>query len=350
MHSLLRTWSSTRSRRFCHMRDSCCWSRRVASSSWMRSRRTNDVFSAFAVVVAGRGQVAWARFFWLRRCCNQDMHERNEGQPRAPVLFYKGWEVTWGNTWWHVWRTRSWLTRSCTNLECRSLAIDVCTFPPDVYLSLHPGWSTTRDRWGAQTLFCNPPQRVWRHPVENASGVDGGGACVLVYADWMPCLPLTRGRDGCFYKTTHPGEVGTRERARGGGLRPDQSGYFRTLQGHGDTITARVKKSGMVEASFSIMAACTRQPTRPVPVPSGRKKGKKRRGNEPQEEKTEILEEGETVPWLLTEMDKATQTDPIPYTPIERAGVWMPAPKVQIIGMRRFLVSGLKFNKHTKSP
>ena len=106
----------------------------------------------------------------------------------------------------------------------------------------------------------------------------------------------------------------------------------------------------MVEASFSIMAACTRQPTRPVPVPSGRKKGKKRRGNEPQEEKTEILEEGETVPWLLTEMDKATQTDPIPYTPIERAGVWMPAPKVQIIGMRRFLVSGLKFNKHTKSP
>ena len=160
MHSLPRTWSSTRFRRFCHMRDSCCWSRTVASSSWMRWRRANDVFSVFAVVVAGRGQVAWARFLWFRRCCNQDMDERNEGQPRAPVLFYKGWEVTWGNTWWCVWRTRSWLTRSCTNLECRSLAIDVCTFPPDVYLSLHPGWSTTRDRWGAETLFWNPPQRV----------------------------------------------------------------------------------------------------------------------------------------------------------------------------------------------
>ena len=69
------------------------------------------------------------------------------------------------------------------------------------------------------------------------------------------------GQGGCFYKTTHHEEVGTREKARGGGLLPDQSGYFRTLQGHGDAITARdvegIKKSGVVEASFSIMAACT---------------------------------------------------------------------------------------------
>ena len=125
--------------------------------------------------------------------------------------------------------------------------------------------------------------------------------CVVVYADRMPCLPLTRGRGGCFYKTTYPGEVGTRERARGGGLRPDQSGYFRTQQGHGDAITARdvegIKNSGVVEASFSIMDACTRQPRRPVPVPSGDKKGKKRRGDEPPEEKTEALEQGEISAW-----------------------------------------------------
>ena len=99
------------------------------------------------------------------------------------------------------------------------------------------------------------------------------------------------------------------------------------------------------------MATCARQPTRPVPVPSGHKKGKKRRGDEPPEEKTEVLEEGKTAAWLLTEMDQATQADPIPYAPIERAGAWMcplQAPKVQIIGMRRFLVSGLKFSEHTK--
>ena len=64
------------------------------------------------------------------------------------------------------------------------------------------------------------------------------------------------------------------------------------------------------------MAACTRQPMSPVPVPSGHKKGKKRRGDEPPEEKTEVLEEAETAAWLLTEMDQATQTDPIPYTPM----------------------------------
>lgn len=172
--------------------------------------------------------------------------------------------------------------------------------------------------------------------------MDGGGARVVVYADQMPCLPLTRGRGGCFYTTTHPGKVETREGARGGGLRPDKSGYFRTLQGHGDVITARdvegIKKSGVVEASFSIMAACTRQPTRPVPVPSGHKKGKKRPGDEPPEEKTEVVEVGEIASWLLTQMDQATQTDPILYAPIERAGAWMcllQAPKVQLIGMRR---------------
>lgn len=139
----------------------------------------------------------------------------------------------------------------------------------------------------------------------------------------MPCLPLTQGRGGCFYKTTHPWEVETRERARGGELRPDKSGYFRTLQRHGDAITVRdgegIKKSGVVEASFFIMVACTRQPTRPVLVPSGHKKGEKRRGDKPPEEKTEFLEEGETATWLLTEMDQATQTDPIPYAPIEES-------------------------------
>lgn len=151
--------------------------------------------------------------------------------------------------------------------------------------------------------------------------------------------------------------MGTRERTRGGGLRPDQSGYFRTLQRHGDAITARdiegIKKSGVVEASFSVMAACTRQPTGPVPVPSGHKKGTKSRGDEPPEENTEVLEEEEIAAWLLTEMDQATQTDPIPYAPIERAGAWMcplQAPKAQLIGVRRFLASGLKFNEHSKSP
>ena len=97
------------------------------------------------------------------------------------------------------------------------------------------------------------------------------------------------------------------------------------------------------------MAACARQPTRPVPAPSGDKTLKKRRGDEPPEEKTEVLEEGETAAWLLTEIDHARQRDPILYAPIERAGAWMcplQAPKVQL----RFLISGLKFNEHTKSP
>ena len=72
------------------------------------------------------------------------------------------------------------------------------------------------------------------------------------------------------------------------------------------------------------MAACTRQPTRPAPVPTGRPKSKKRRGYEPLEDKTEVLEECElAAAWLLNEMDQATQTDPIPYAPVDRPGVWM---------------------------
>jgi len=72
-----------------------------------------------------------------------------------------------------------------------------------------------------------------------------------------------------------------------------------------------------------MMAACTRQPTRPAPVPAGRPKGKKRRADDPLEDKTEVLEEGELAAWLLNEMDQATQTDPVPYAPAERPGVWM---------------------------
>ena len=76
-------------------------------------------------------------------------------------------------------------------------------------------------------------------------GVDGGGARVVVYGDWMPCLPLTRGRGGCFYKTTHPGEVGTRERALWSGLRPDQSGILGPYKGmvtRSLHVTSRVYK------------------------------------------------------------------------------------------------------------
>ena len=72
-----------------------------------------------------------------------------------------------------------------------------------------------------------------------------------------------------------------------------------------------------------IMAACTRQPTRPAPVPAGRAKGKKRRADDSLEEKTEVLEEGELAAWFLNEMDQATQTDPVPYAPVDRPRVWM---------------------------
>ena len=71
------------------------------------------------------------------------------------------------------------------------------------------------------------------------------------------------------------------------------------------------------------MAACTRQPTRPAPVPAGRAKGKKRRAEDALEDKTEVLEEGELAAWFLNEMDQATQTDPVPYAPVDRPGVWM---------------------------
>ena len=71
------------------------------------------------------------------------------------------------------------------------------------------------------------------------------------------------------------------------------------------------------------MAACTRHPTRPAPVPAGRAKGKKRRAEDALEEKTEVLEEGELTAWFLNEMDQATQTDPVPYAPVDRPGVWM---------------------------
>ena len=36
-----------------------------------------------------------------------------------------------------------------------------------------------------------------------------------------------------------------------------------------------------------------------------------------------MLEEGELAAWFLNEMDQATQTDPVPYTPVDRPGVWM---------------------------
>ena len=71
------------------------------------------------------------------------------------------------------------------------------------------------------------------------------------------------------------------------------------------------------------MAACTRQPTRPAPVPTGRVKGKKRRADEEEAAKTEVLEEGELAAWFLNEMDQATQTEPVPYAPVDRPGVWM---------------------------
>ena len=67
-----------------------------------------------------------------------------------------------------------------------------------------------------------------------------------------------------------------------------------------------------------------RQPTRPAPVPTNRPKSKKRRADELLEDKTDVLEEGElATAWLLNEMDQATQTDPIPYAPVDRPGVWL---------------------------
>ena len=37
-----------------------------------------------------------------------------------------------------------------------------------------------------------------------------------------------------------------------------------------------------------------------------------------------MLQEGElATAWLLNEMDQATQTDPIPYAPVDRPGVWL---------------------------
>ena len=41
------------------------------------------------------------------------------------------------------------------------------------------------------------------------------------------------------------------------------------------------------------------------------------------EDKTEVLEEGELAAWFLNEMDQATQTEPVPYAPVDRPGVWM---------------------------
>ena len=41
------------------------------------------------------------------------------------------------------------------------------------------------------------------------------------------------------------------------------------------------------------------------------------------EDKTDVLEEGELAAWFLNEMDQATQTDPVPYAPVDRPGVWM---------------------------
>ena len=58
-------------------------------------------------------------------------------------------------------------------------------------------------------------------------------------------------------------------------------------------------------------------------MPAGRAKGKKRRADDSLEEKTEVLEEGELAAWFLNEMDQATQTDPVPYAPVDRPRVWM---------------------------
>ena len=58
-------------------------------------------------------------------------------------------------------------------------------------------------------------------------------------------------------------------------------------------------------------------------MPAGRAKGKKRRAEDALEDKTEVLEEGELAAWFLNEMDQATQTDPVPYAPVDRPGVWM---------------------------
>ena len=71
------------------------------------------------------------------------------------------------------------------------------------------------------------------------------------------------------------------------------------------------------------MAACTRHPTRPAPVPTGRSKSKKRPAEDVLEDKTDVLEEGQLAAWFLNEMDQATQTDPVPYAPVDRPGVWM---------------------------
>ena len=55
-----------------------------------------------------------------------------------------------------------------------------------------------------------------------------------------------------------------------------------------------------------------------TPVAAGRPKSKKRRADDPFEDKTEVLEEGELdAAWLLNEMDQATQADPIPYVPVD---------------------------------
>ena len=84
----------------------------------------------------------------------------------------------------------------------------------------------------------------------------------------------------------------------------------------------KMARRRLVRSSF-IMAACTRQPTRPAPVPTGRAKRKKRRADDPLEDKTEVLEEGELAAWFLNEMDQATQREPVPYAPVDRPGVWM---------------------------
>ena len=69
------------------------------------------------------------------------------------------------------------------------------------------------------------------------------------------------------------------------------------------------------------MAACTRPPTRPAPVPAGGAKSKKRRAEDALEDKTEVLEKGELATRFLNEVDQATQTDPVPYAPVDRPGV-----------------------------
>ena len=84
----------------------------------------------------------------------------------------------------------------------------------------------------------------------------------------------------------------------------------------------KTARGRQVRPSF-IMAACTRQPTRLAPVPTGRAKSKKRRADDPLEAKTEVLEEGELAAWFLNKMAQATQTEPVPYAPVDRPGVWM---------------------------